>query len=483
MQNSNYEAYIFPNNTISRCPWDPPAGQRCEQGSIPPIGVDARTPEDIQNAVRFARQYNLKIVVHNTGHDLLGRSAGRGGFLIWTHRFKEITFHDSFVPTNGPSSSAVEAATLGSGVQWTEAHRAANDRNRLFVGGVSAAGTVGAAGGWILGGGHSPMGATFGFGVDNVLEFKIVTPDAQFQTVNAYTNPDLFWALRGGGGGTFGIVTSVTYRTHPNLPIIGSFATANFSSPEIAQTVVTELLSLHPNLTDRRWGGYSSFTNETLVLFYIAPNASMAEATAFISPFFEFLTNITQGAAQTGIVPFASFLEWSNSISPPSQGSTAGMNTEISSRLFPRDTALNRPAETAKSLLSLPGGVGGVLCVAGGNSARIDPDSVAFHPSWRKALALIYISESWDQNASVTEIRAAQQKLIDNTAILDTISSDSAAYYNEASLHETDFRKSFWGPHYSRVRQIKRQVDPTSLFIVPRGVASEEWDADVNCRL
>ena len=75
--------------------------------------------------------------------------------------------------------------------------------------------------------------------------------------------------------------------------------------------------------------------------------------------------------------------------------------------------------------------------VAGGASSQIDPDSVAFHPSWRKALALIYISESWDENASVDGIRAAQQRLIDNTGILDTISTDSAAYYNEVSKWAT----------------------------------------------
>jgi hypothetical protein len=79
-------------------------------------------------------------------------------------------------------------------------------------------------------------------------------------------------------------------------------------------------------------------------------------------------------------------------------------------------------------------------CVAGGAASQIDPDSVAFHPSWRKALALIYISQSWDENASVNEIRAAQQQLIANTQILDTISTDSAAYYNEVSRLATFHR-------------------------------------------
>jgi hypothetical protein len=63
----------------------------------------------------------------------------------------------------------------------------------------------------------------------------------------------------------------------------------------------------------------------------------------------------------------------------------------------------------------------------------VDPDSVAFNPSWRKALVEVAISESWGENASGDEIRAAQQRLIANTKILDTITTDSAAYYNEVS--------------------------------------------------
>lgn len=110
MQHNNFNAFIFPNNTISKCPLNPTSGETCEQGSVPPIGVDARSPKDVQEALRFAKQYNLKLVVHNTGHDFLGRSAGRGSFMIWTHRLKDITFHDSFVPLNQPGNAGVEGS-------------------------------------------------------------------------------------------------------------------------------------------------------------------------------------------------------------------------------------------------------------------------------------------------------------------------------------------------------------------------------------
>ncbi|KAF6760509.1 FAD binding domain-containing protein [Ephemerocybe angulata] len=482
MQMTNLDTYIFPNNTISACPLAPVTGETCGQGSVPPVGVDARTPQDVQEAVRFAKRYNLRVVVHNTGHDFLGRSTGRGGFLVWTHWMKDIAFQESFVAETDRVGKGVQAITLGAGVQWVEAYKAIHAKGRIVVGGVSIGGTVGAAGGWILGGGHSALSPAYGFGVDNVLEFKLVTADAKYLTVNAHNNPSLFWALRGGGGGTFGIVTSVTYRTHPNVPLIASFATTNFSTPEIAQKVATEFIRVHPALSDYHWGGYSLFSNHSFQMFQIVPNVSQAEAQKTVQPFFDFLTDTAGNATLSGLMEFPTFLDWINFIFGLTPGSQVGFGQEVSSRLLAKDTALRKPEETAKLLLSLPRGVS-LNSVAGGASSLIDPSSSAFHPSWRRAIAEITISESWgDSDSTVENIRAAQARLQATTRVLDTVTTDSAAYYNEATLHEDDFRKSFLGPHYRRLKEIKHQVDPDSLFVVPRGVGSEDWDDQLNCR-
>ena len=73
---------------------------------------------------------------------------------------------------------------------------------------------MGASGGYVQGGGYGAMGIKYGLAVDNVLEFDIVTADGQLVTANACKNSDLFWAVRGGGGGTFGIVTRMVYKAH-----------------------------------------------------------------------------------------------------------------------------------------------------------------------------------------------------------------------------------------------------------------------------
>jgi len=99
---------MFQNGTIDACYLNVTLGFPCKQGSIPPIGVDVRTAEDAQAAVKFANQKNLRLVVKNTGHDYLGRSTARGGFLLWTHNLKDKAYNAGFVPKGAPSSETFE---------------------------------------------------------------------------------------------------------------------------------------------------------------------------------------------------------------------------------------------------------------------------------------------------------------------------------------------------------------------------------------
>ena len=188
MQFINFETFIFDNGAISACYLNTTLEIPCRQGSVPPIGVDARSGSDVQAAVNFARQHNLKLVVKNTGHDYLGRSTARGSFLIWTHNMKEISYNPTFIPEGAPVTAEntfdgnfpfcmnlqclimsyllmlyyLSAVTLGAGVQWGEAYDFARKQGRFVVGGTSA--SVGSSGGWVMGGGHSAYSPKFGLG-------------------------------------------------------------------------------------------------------------------------------------------------------------------------------------------------------------------------------------------------------------------------------------------------------------------------------
>jgi FAD/FMN-containing dehydrogenase len=194
-------------------------------------------------------------------------------------------------------------------------------------------------------------------GVDNVLQFTVVTADGQSRIVNSYNNADLFWAMSGGGGGTFGIVTSVTYKTHDLVPVSALFFLANFSSPDIAQEVITEYLKIHPTLADAGWGGYTGALSPTdLTFFYVAPNISSAEANATILPFVNFAQNATGGALQWFMVPYDSFYPWYDALF--ATGLQVGTNIEMASRFIPRDILEKDPAKVAKTLLSFGGAAG-----------------------------------------------------------------------------------------------------------------------------
>ena len=102
MQFTNFETFIFHNDTISACYLNTTLGIPCGQGSVPPIGVDARSESDVRTAVNFAKKHNLKLVVKGTGHDFIGRSTARGSFLIWTHHMKQTMYNPTFVPKGAP---------------------------------------------------------------------------------------------------------------------------------------------------------------------------------------------------------------------------------------------------------------------------------------------------------------------------------------------------------------------------------------------
>ncbi|ESK88031.1 fad binding domain-containing protein [Moniliophthora roreri MCA 2997] len=478
LQNTNFQSFIFPNGTISACYLNASLGAPCEQGSIPPIGIDARSVEDVQAGVRFAAEHNLRLVIKNTGHDYLGRSTGRNSFMIWTHHLKNITYDDAFVPVNSTSSETYKALTLGAGVQWHEAYDAAEQNGRVVVGGISAGGSVGAAGGWALGGGHSALAPSYGLGVDNALQFTVVIASGEVLTANAYSNPELFWALRGGGGGTFGVVTSVTYRTHDLVPLAGVFLLSNFTSSAVAKEVASEFFRIQPGLADAGWGGYSGISNERLIAFMISPNVSYADANATFTPFAEFLQSKSNDSG-VFTVPFESFYAWYQEFFT-SNGQVGG-NVELASRLFSRSLYEAEHDKMADVLLSIDGGVA-LNHVAGGAVSRADPDSVGVNPAWRDAVAHVYATVGWPDGTSAAEIQSFRQQLRGYNDVLEALEPGAGTYLNEASLYESNFRHTFFGSHYDRLLAIKDQYDPSGLFVVPEGVGSERWDESLNCR-
>ena len=188
---------------------------QCTLGGFPSYAVKIDSAFQVQLAVNFARNIGLSLVVKNTGHDFLGKSCGSGALSIWTHHLKSIRFRES---VKWPSYSG-PALELGAGVNVGELYEAARQFGVTAVAGECKG--VGVAGGYIAGGGHSPMSSKYGLGSDQVLSVDVVLPNGRFVTASETQNTDLFFALRGGGGATFGVVTSVTVKAHPKMTFSG----------------------------------------------------------------------------------------------------------------------------------------------------------------------------------------------------------------------------------------------------------------------
>jgi FAD/FMN-containing dehydrogenase len=109
-----------------------------------------------------------------------------------------------YVPSYHSASWSGPAIKTGAGVQGFELYDFADQNDVTAAGGLCV--TVGVIGGWFQGGGHGPLSPLFGMGADDILTIDVVTSDGRFVTASEDQNTDLFWALRGGGAGTYGVV-------------------------------------------------------------------------------------------------------------------------------------------------------------------------------------------------------------------------------------------------------------------------------------
>lgn len=175
------------------------------------------------------------MVIKNTGHSFPGRSIGYGSLSIWTHHFRGIEYIEDFKPSSCPITEKTTAVRAAAGHTGIEVQAELAKYGRIIVTGANP--DVGLVG-WLTAGGHGTLSQTYGMGADHLLEARIVTPDGKMLLANPCTNADIFFAIRGGGGGTYGVVTEVVLRTFP--------------TPKTTLHVF-EMASLSPNTSTEFW--------------------------------------------------------------------------------------------------------------------------------------------------------------------------------------------------------------------------------------
>jgi len=217
--------------------------------------VAARNANDIAAAVNFARENNLRLVVKGGGHSYQGTSNAPDSLLIWTRHMNDITMHDAFVPQGCEHTMQPQpAVTVGAGTIDIQAYDAVTTKGGKYVQGGGCL-TVGLAG-LVQGGGFGSLSKHYGTAASSLLEAEVVTAEGKILIANACNNPDLFWALKGGGGGTFGVVSKMTLRVH-DLPEF--FGTVNFTlkaaSDDDYRRLLRQFVTFYrENLFNDHWG-------------------------------------------------------------------------------------------------------------------------------------------------------------------------------------------------------------------------------------
>jgi len=452
----------------------------CTLGGFPSYAVKITTVAQVQLAVNFARNANLRLVVKNTGHDFLGRSMGAGALSIWTHNLKGI----QFLPAVRTPSYSGPAFRIGAGVQVGEMYAAANQYNVTGVGGECKG--VGVAGGYTLGGGHSPMSTKHGLGADQVLSADVVLADGRFVTVNETAHPDLFFALRGGGGATYGVVTALTVKVYPRMTFSGvTYTIVSGGDTNVSSSVFWSALYAYwrrmPEFAAKGSYGYSMVFPQRSsggltwnMLPWLVPGMPLDQFKAMTAPLFAEwaalgLTNFTP----TYFEHDNFYAAWTRHF--PTEG-VANANFRTASRLFPR--ALWNDTTKRDALFDAVSGIvkeGSALIQYNINPAKPEgtPANGA-NSHWRDAVWFTIMGAGWVAGAGEKELEVANRKITEDW-MSRLRGYGPGGYGNEGDVMEPDFGEAFFGSNYQRLLRIKKQVDPGDLFWAPTAVGSEKW--------
>ena len=287
----------------------------------------------------------------------------------------------------------------------------------------------------------SLMSRNYGLGVDNVIGFDIVLPSGVLARADACTNPDLFWALRGGGGGTWGVVTSVHYKVHPakNTLQFTIQIQNTISSPDTVYSWIRKWVELSRNL-DHRWGGF--WLPSGLGLFFFVGPEKDARIT-FIDNLEHWRECLPKDEKENVVFQINKGKNFWDLRRILAEVNTGQGNIKFSSRLVPRDYVVNNP-EKAVALLKrlLEESPPLLYYFLGGKINDVDTNQTAVHPAMRKAV--------WQVQTFSDEITAFVRDKVKNTG----------TGFNHASVIEPDWRNTLWGKNSKRLKCLKKQLDP-----------------------
>jgi FAD/FMN-containing dehydrogenase len=402
------------------------------------------TDADVQAGVRFAVEHRMLLSVKGGGHHIAGNAVAEGGLMLDMSGMKAIRI-----------DAAERTARVGPGALLADFDREAQAHGLATPLGINS--TTGVAG-LTLGGGFGWLTRRHGLTIDNLLGATVVTADGAIRGVSATAEPDLFWALRGGGG-NFGVVTSFDFRHHPVGPevyaglVVYPFAQArqvlrawrDFNAGAPDELSVWAVLRKAPPLPFLP----AEVHGKEVIVFPLVHCGTVEAGARDAAPVLTFGTPV--GSA-LGPTPYAGFQTAFDPLLAP-----GGRNYWKSNNFSTlTDAALDLVIGATESL---PGPECEIfLAQLGGAMARVAPTATAF--VGRDASYIMNVHGRWSDPADDARVRAWARRTFEDA----TPHATGSGYVNFLTEDEGERVAASYGANHSRLQALKRRFDPENLF-------------------
>jgi FAD/FMN-containing dehydrogenase len=404
---------------------------------------------DVRSSIRFTVARDIRVRARSGGHSYAGYSTLSNGVVLDLRRL-------NFIHVDKPARTA----TIGAGAQLIDIYAGlAKAGATLPAGSCPSVGVAGVT----LGGGFGMAGRHLGLTTDNLIAAKIVTADGRLRAVNRHTDPDLLWALKGGGGGNFGVITDFTFKIHA-LPAAAAYFNVTWPWSS-ADEAIAAWQSWAPHATDTvtsilhlNTGSAPSITANGQ---YLGPSGALP---GLLGPLLS-----VPGASLSSHVEM-SYLALQLLLAGCASRSVAACHTigAATGGTLPRNTFNAKSDYVAKPLpragraamisaVEAPGS-GALLCDAyGGAINRIAPTATAF--VHRQQLFCI---QYYGNGSTAAWIDQARQKM------RSYVSGQAYQNYIDPSLKH--WQQAYYGQNLQRLEATRKQVDPHHYFNFPQAI-------------
>jgi FAD binding domain/Berberine and berberine like len=420
------------------------AGRRVWNAMIdksPDLIVQCGGVADVIAAVNFARTNDVLLALRGGGHSAAGLGTCDGGILIDLSRMKGVQVD--------PARRTVRAQA---GLTWAEF-----DHETQAFGLATTGGSVSNTGiaGLTLGGGIGLLMGKFGFACDNLRSADVVTADGQFVTASADEHPDLFWALRGGGG-NFGVVTSFEFQLHPVGPtVLGGMVLHRVANAVDLLRFYRDFSSSLPDAAEAWVSLLTSADGEPVLAFLLAYNGPLDEGERALEPARKYGAPIADLVGPMSYVQRQAQIDAALAMYDIHRYWKSGFVSEISDDLI---KLLVDQFATVPSPMSIVG-----LFNVHGAASRVDPTATAL--GLRGLRWDLSIISQWADPAE-----ADRQVRWTRGCWADAEPFASGVYVNHIAEDEPGRVHNAFGPNYARLATVKQHYDPGNLFRVNHNI-------------